>query len=89
MPVKRRNAKRRLDPTIELKAWSMTFQAGVDYLQELPRIGVRTNDHSRTDLAVAEDAWSRLGARFLQEEAEPDRGAPWGLREFGEPGHAR
>ena len=70
MPVKRRNEKRRLDPATELAAWSMTFQCGTDYLQELPRIGVPTDNYSRPDLAVAEDAWRRLGTRFLAEPQE-------------------
>ena len=85
MPVKRRTEKRRLDPAAELAAWGMTFQCGTDYLQQLPRIGVPTDDYSRPDIDVAEDAWRRLGARLLTEPQDPHLTTPWALREFGEP----
>ena len=85
MPVKRRPEKRRLDPATELAAWSLTFQCGTDYLQQLPRIGVRTNDYSRPDLAIAEDAWRRLGARFLAEPQERHPIPAWALTKFGDP----
>ena len=85
MPVKRRAEKRRLDPAAELAAWSMTFQCGCDYLQELPRIGIQTDGCSRPDLAVAEDAWRRLGARFLAEPQDPRPTPAWALKQFGDP----
>ena len=88
MPVKMRAAKRRLDPGAELKAWSLYFQSGHDYLGDLPEIGVPTGPYHDPDRVVGEEVWHRLGARFLEEAADPLLGTPWALREFGEP-HAR
>ena len=88
MPVKRRTAKRRLDPMAELEAWSCAFQAHYTYFGELEEIGVETDAYGRPDRAVAEAAWRRLGARFLAEAANPHLGAPWALLEFGDPSHA-
>jgi hypothetical protein len=84
MPVKRRAAKRRLDLAAELQAWSMVFACGRDYFNDLPSIGVLT-DGSRPDRAAAEDAWRRLGARFLAEPQDPHLTPAWALKEFGEP----
>ena len=84
MPVERRADKRRLDPAAELAAWSMVFACGRDHFHDLPRIGVRTDDHG-PDRAAAEDAWRRLGARFLAEPQDPHLTPCWALQEFGEP----
>ena len=89
MPVKKRTAKRRLDPATELAAWSMTFACGTDYFGDLPRIGVPMDDHGyHPDRAAAEDAWRRLGERFLSEPQDPHLTPSWALTEFGDP-HAR
>ena len=88
MPVKKRTAKRRLDPAAELDAWSMAFQCGHDYFGDLPEIGVPMDGHG-PDRAAAEAAWHRLGARFLAERRDPVLGTPWAPSEFGEPRHAR
>ena len=85
MPAKRRTAKRRLDPTAELKAWSGAFQSHWTYFGELEEIGVETDPYGRPDRATAEEAWHRLGARFLAEMRDPVLGEPWALTEFGEP----
>ncbi len=87
MPPKRRTEKRRMDPAAELAAWSMTFACGRDYFNDLPRIGVPMESH-RPERAAAEDAWRRLGARFLSEPQDPHLMPAWALKEFGEP-HAR
>ena len=89
MPPKRRTGKRRLDPAAELEAWSGAFQGHWTYFGELGEIGVETDAYGRPERAVAAAAWHRLGARFLAEKADPKLGTPWGLSEFGEPGHAR
>ena len=89
MPPKRRPGKRRLDPETELEAWSMVFACGHDYFGDLPRIGVPMDEHGHgPERAAAEEAWHRLGARFLVEKADPVQGTPWALSEFGELGRA-
>ena len=89
MPVKKRAAKRRLDALAELAAWSMVFQSGWDYFGDLPRIGVAMDERGhRPERAAAEEAWHRLGARFLAEGADPVQDTPWALSEFGKPGRA-
>ncbi len=88
MPPKRRTDKRRLDPAAELQAWSGAFQSHWTYFGELEEIGVATDAYGRPDRAVAEEAWHRLGGRFLAEMHDPVRGDPWALKKFGEP-HAR
>ena len=85
MPVKRRTEKRRMDPTAELEAWSLMFASGYDYFDDLPRIGVVTDAYSKPDRAVIQDAWHRLGARFLAEPQDPHLVPCWALKEFGEP----
>lgn len=59
MPVKRRNAKRRLDPAAEAEAWSGFFETGRDFFRDLPAIGIETS-YGRPDPAIAQDAWARL-----------------------------
>ena len=89
MPLKRRTEKRRMDPAAELAAWSMVFQSGWDYFGDLPRLGVLMDEHGhRPDRAAAEEAWRRLGARFLAEPQDPHLTPSWALKEFGEPGRA-
>ncbi len=85
MPVKRRIEKRRMDPAAELDAWSGAFQSHHTYFGELEEIGVKTDSYGRPDRATAEEAWHRLGARFLAEKHNPVLGTPWALSEFGEP----
>ncbi len=84
MAAKRRNPKRRLTPDAELEAWEMVFASGWDFFDDVGRLGVPMEDH-RPDRAAAEDAWNRLGARFLAAKADPVGGTPWALAEFGEP----
>jgi hypothetical protein len=64
----------------------LVFQCGTDYFGELRDIGVPMDSHGRhPERGAAEDAWHRLGARFLAEATDPVRGAPWALKQFGEP----
>ena len=96
MPVKRRTARRRAKPAAELEAWACYFDAGADYFNDLPSIGVPLGPDGRPDRAVAAEAWRRLGTRYLA-DPEPKlvpHDKLWALREFGEPGelggpHAR
>jgi hypothetical protein len=73
-----------MDPAAELKAWSMVFACGADYLHDLPRIGVTTDGFS-PDREAAEEAWHRLGRRFLAEPQEPHLTPAWAFKEFGGP----
>ena len=84
MPPKQRRTKRRLPLTAELEAWEIYFNSGYDYFDELPEIGVETDDLGRPERAVGEAAWHRLGARFLA-DSRPRQREPWALTEFGEP----
>lgn len=85
MPVKRRTAKRRMDPGAEVKAWAAAFQGHFTHFGELEDMGVETDAYGRPDRAEAEDAWRRLGTLFLAEHRDAALGEPWALTEFGEP----
>ena len=86
MPVKKRRSKARKD---ELSAWSDVFDCEFDFWDALPEIGVETDAYGLPDREVAREAWSRLGAAFMDEwRARPRHAeelAPWALTEFGEP----
>jgi len=84
MPVKRRVAKRRLDPAAELAVWESVFDCGRDFFRELGEMGVASNDYGQPDPDAAQEAWDRLGARYLAER-KPDHRQPWALKTFGEP----
>ena len=89
MPPKRRPGKRQLDAGAELEAWSMVFACGHDYFGDLSRIGVPMDEHGHgPERMAAEEAWHRLGARFLARPQEPHLTPAWALTEFGEPGRA-
>ena len=87
MPVKRRTPKRRTNLAAELEAWATYFDCGHDFFNELPRIGVDCERSRGPERAVAEEAWHRLGARYLA-DPEPKlkpHSELWALKEFGEP----
>lgn len=95
MPVKRRLAKRRIDPAAELAAWAGTFETGHDFFDELRDLGVtahherfvdrETRDQQRAELhELTRAAWHRLGRTYLNNQS----GEPvecWALDTFGEP----
>ena len=64
MPVKRRNAKRRLSAEAELEAWADMFESGYDFFGDLNVFDIMTDAEGR---AAAAEAWRRLGAAFLAE----------------------
>jgi hypothetical protein len=83
MPVKRRTAKRRVDPETEMMIWSSVFGSGRDFFGELPSLGVSAGPGGVVDREAAREAWHRLGAAYMD---DPINGCdPWALREFGEP----
>lgn len=89
MPARRaplRRAVRQASPAAELAAWKMKFQAGCDYFNTLPDIGLDEKQLSREQIA---DAWRRLGRAYLEQRAlelQPKvNRTPWALTEFGEP----
>ena len=82
MPVKSRRAKRRIDEAAEVKAWSMLFNCGWDYLHELEPFGLHTDGEAR---AAAPEAWNRLGEQFLATWKPDVRPQPWALERFGNP----
>lgn len=92
MPVKRRQTKRRMDPRAEAQAWEMVFTCGYDFFGELQRFGIdlRCAKLNEETLAVANEAWSRLGHIFMANwDAEKERRMPWAYDQFEEPGLSR
>jgi hypothetical protein len=100
MPVKRRMAKRRVDPAAEVAAWDCMFDAGHDFFDDLRDIGVTAHHDRWADrvtieaqrselLELTEAAWHRLGHLFLIERKPDPHRTPWALGQFGEPHHAR
>lgn len=77
MPVKRRSEKRRMSPDAEAAIWKSYFEAGHDFFDELPSIGVAVDDRQHPPRDVSAEAWARLG--YLCP------GAPWATEQFGEP----
>ena len=74
---------RELTPERELIGWGHYFEDGNDdYFPGLPQIGVVPTH------ALVKDAWSRLGALFLEAYWRPTSkwdSDPWAWREFGPP----
>lgn len=85
MPVKRRAAKRRLDPAAEADAWECYFDCGIDFFRDLQDIGVETDQYNRAAEPAAEEAWHRLGGIFLNNRKPDPHREPWALVKFGEP----
>ncbi len=81
MPVRHRRSKARAD---ELAAWADAFKCEFDYAETLPDIGIATDDYGLPDRVVAEEAWHRLGAAFLETYNDPHL-TPWALEAFGPP----
>lgn len=73
------------DAAAELKAWSMTFKSGHDYLRALTPIGIAINEWHQPAREVAAEAWQRLGAAFLERRPPDEPVEPWALRTFGDP----
>lgn len=85
MPVKRRNAKRRLSPAMEAQAWSCVFETRHDFFGDMREIAVPTDHLGDPDRATAEEAWHRLGPTFLDQRDPREGAVPWAVREFGDP----
>ena len=89
MPVKRRTSKRRASPQLEYEAWEPVFDSGYDFFDELPEIGIETDNYSRPPLDLARCAWQRFGDQYLQTHSRKNsRGNPIWAMQFGEPAHA-
>jgi hypothetical protein len=82
MPVKRRNAKRRVSAEREYEIWAVLFLAGVDWFCELSELGFPA-DKTGVTPDEARDAWQRFGARFIAEEKRTE--PCWAERELGPP----
>ena len=87
MPVRPR--KRRASRASEIEAWRDVFECKFDFFNDLPDIGVNTDEYGCPDREVTQEAWRRLGAEFMVEwrsiEHRPGQSEPWALLEFGEP----
>ena len=83
MPVKLRQPKRRTTVAAEVEAWSMLFECGYDYFNELG-FGYG-GDAVEPARRAAPEAWRRLGAAFLTSRPENVSEVPWALQKFGEP----
>jgi len=83
MPVKRRTAKRLVNPEREYVIWEALFASGYDFFGEAEELGLAVDAYRRPPIEAAREAWQRLGARYI---AENPRGGPcWAEREFGHP----
>ncbi len=87
MPVKRRSHKRRIDPETVYRAWAGALETEFDFFDDLPALGVPTDQYGRPDREAARAAWAQYGARILAEH-DAAMGPPWALTEFGDPCHA-
>ena len=89
MPRKRTHGKRRIVEA-HRDVWEAVFDAGYDFFDELPDIGVSKDAYGRPDAHAAQDAWQRFGREYLlTHDRTGVRGEPiWALRQFGEPLHA-
>ena len=84
MPVKLRQPKRRTTVEAEVKAWSMLFECGYDYFNDLG-FGYGS-DAVEPARKAAPTAWKRLGAAFLASRPENvSSDVPWALQELGPP----
>lgn len=83
MPIKRRNAKRRTDAEREFEIWAAIFASGRDFFREAAEIGLLVDSYGKPDREAAQDAWQRLGARFMVEASRTE--PSWAEREFGAP----
>jgi hypothetical protein len=82
MPVRRRLAKRRVDPAVELQDWENWFEWGREgFAGELWDYGLRTKEDT---LAAMPEAWQRLGAAFMAARKRADQ-VPYALKQFGDP----
>ena len=86
MPRKRTHARRH-NLRAEYEAWSAVFDTGFDFFDELPLIGVPTDNYGRPPFESAERAWHRHGGTYLQTHSRTaSRGEPiWAIRQFREP----
>ena len=96
MPVKRRNAKRRLNDAAALEAWRGIFDCGSDFFGDLEPFGIiespfaRSTEESEKNRAALEaagrEAWEHLGGAFMAGwEPTQVREKPWAFEQFGEP----
>lgn len=85
MPIRRRKSKRRIGASAP--EWAGAFTSHYDFFDELPPVGVPTDQYGRPSLEDAERAWHQFGEQFLATYDEPFE--PWALREFGPPNARR
>lgn len=83
MPRRVARSKKRIGSAAELRAWSMTFETGVDYFGELRPLGL----HDAEAIArAAADAWRRLGGQFMRQwQPNLHRQKPWAVEKLGQP----
>lgn len=84
MPTNRRPLKRRrVSLQGQARAWSVMFEAGFDYFDDLSPLGL----NEAAAKLEAEDAWHRLGALHLEQRDPAKRGGalPWAIAQFGDP----
>ena len=83
MPTNRTPISRRRRASAEAEAWYSFFAWRRDYFGDLWRLGLTEQEREER----AEDAWHRLGDRFLRQWRSHygDEREQWALHEFGEP----
>jgi hypothetical protein len=82
MPTKRIPISRKHRTSTEVNAWYAYFAWQRDYFCDLRRLGLTEQEMEEQ----AEDAWHRLGDRFLRQwRSDYSDRVAWAEREFGEP----
>jgi hypothetical protein len=82
MPTKRTPITRQHRASTEANAWYSFFAWRRDFFRDLWRLGLTEQEIEER----AENAWHRLGDRFLRQwRSDYGDEEPWALREFGEP----
>jgi hypothetical protein len=84
MPVKRRVAKRRLDPERLYRVWAECLTCGFDFFDALEEIGLAERELRDPAHPAAREAWALYGPRIIA-ESEPDSPSIWALEQFGQP----
>ncbi|SNT06098.1 hypothetical protein SAMN06295912_13540 [Sphingomonas laterariae] len=82
MPAKKRRERRRVDHDAALKAWSMVFRSGFDFLHTLERAGLPVDGRLQPARAEAEAAWRALRGDFLTRYPPQEGRLWWAQREF-------
>jgi len=87
--MKRRRTVHGMSEVQETALWDCVFETGTDFFSSLEPLGLNYWQGVPEPVPIdVQDAWRRLGARFLAARAlhpSPHPRVPWALRELGSP----